>query len=120
MPRYELVEGTSSKFWEIEIAGTSVTSRWGRIGTAGQEKTKDFASLEKAQAEHDALVREKTGKGYREAGAASGSAAPAVPRPAPAAAPPPPPPPSPEAVAPAVPAPPAFSEPVAAWARMRE
>jgi predicted DNA-binding WGR domain protein len=121
MPRYELVEGTSSKFWEIEIAGTGagtrMTTRWGRIGTAGQEKTKDFASPEKAQAEHDALVREKTGKGYRETGAAS---APAVPRPAPAAVIPPPPPPvaaapepEPEPVAPAAVA--GGEEPAIAW-----
>ncbi len=68
MPRYELVEGSSSKFWEIEISGSSVTTRWGRIGTAGQGKTKDFASPAKAQAEYASLIREKTGKGYTLAG----------------------------------------------------
>ncbi|HBL28305.1 MAG TPA: hypothetical protein DD490_15830 [Acidobacteria bacterium] len=87
MPRYEFVEGSSAKFWEVEISGASVTTRWGRIGTAGQEKTKDFASADKAQAEYDALLREKTGKGYKESGAAA-APAPAAPRPAPVAPPP--------------------------------
>ena len=68
MPRFEYVEGTSAKFWEIEIDGSSVTTRWGRLGTAGQEKAKDFASPAKAQAEYDGLIREKVGKGYKEVG----------------------------------------------------
>lgn len=116
MPRYEYVEGSSSKFWEIEISGASVTTRWGRIGTAGQEKTKDFASAEKARAEYDALIQEKTGKGYRETGAAAAPAPPAS-RPAPASPPPPPPPPTamvasePNPEPPAVPA----AEPAIAW-----
>jgi hypothetical protein len=28
MPRYESTEGTSNKFWEIELAGTKYTSKW--------------------------------------------------------------------------------------------
>ena len=71
MARYELVEGKSAKFWEIEVGGASVTTRWGRLGTAGQEKTKVFASPGKAQAECDGLIREKVGKGYRQVGEAT-------------------------------------------------
>ncbi|MBM4077667.1 MAG: DNA ligase, partial [Planctomycetes bacterium] len=64
-PRYfELVEGASSKFWEIKLDGSDVTTRWGRIGTDGQSKTKSFASPDKAQVEYDKLLKEKTGKGY--------------------------------------------------------
>ena len=64
MPRYEFTEGSSNKFWEIEIDGTEVTTKWGRIGSDGQSKTKDHGSDEKAQKEYDKLVREKTKKGY--------------------------------------------------------
>ena len=66
MRRFELVDESSNKFWEIHLDGSNVTTRWGRIGTAGQSKTLEFASLQKARAKHDALVAEKTGKGYRE------------------------------------------------------
>ena len=91
MRRFELVEGTSSKFWEVAVAGSDVTVRFGRIGTNGQTKTKSFASATAAQAEHDALVKEKTGKGYRESGVAAGATLAAVAAP-PAATPKPPPP----------------------------
>ena len=70
MRRFELVEGTSSKFWEVELAGCDVTVRYGRIGTDGQSKTKTFGSAAAAQKEHDALVKEKAGKGYGEVGVA--------------------------------------------------
>jgi predicted DNA-binding WGR domain protein len=71
MRRFELVEGTSSKFWEIAREGAVVTVRWGRIGTEGQTKAKDHGSIAKAESEHDELVREKTKKGYRETSAAA-------------------------------------------------
>ena len=40
---FEFVGGTSSKFWEVSQNGNEMTTRWGRIGTAGQSKTKAFA-----------------------------------------------------------------------------
>ena len=73
MRRFELVEGSSSKFWEIELGDTSFDVRWGRIGTSGQSQTKSFPTAAKAQAEHDKLVKEKTGKGYAEVGASATS-----------------------------------------------
>jgi uncharacterized protein (TIGR02996 family) len=80
MQRFEFSEGTSNKFWEIAIEGKSVTTRWGRIGTDGQTKTKDFASEAAAQKEYDALVAEKTKKGYQQVGGkAAKAAAPAKP-----------------------------------------
>ncbi len=64
--RFELVEGTSSKFWEISVAGSDVTVRYGRIGTKGQTSTKSFADAA-AAAQHAAkLIAEKTDKGYCE------------------------------------------------------
>lgn len=65
MPRYEFVEGTSSKFWEIELEGSSFTTRWGRIGTDGQEKTKDYGSPAEAKKEYDKLIASKVKSGYQ-------------------------------------------------------
>lgn len=66
-PRYfEYVEGTSAKFWEVSQSGNDMTTRWGRIGSAGQSKTKTFAS-ESAAAEAVAdLIAAKTKDGYAE------------------------------------------------------
>ena len=64
--RFELSEGVSSKFWQIDVAGKSFTVAWGRLGTSGQTQTKAFDSDEKASAEHDKLVKEKLKKGYAE------------------------------------------------------
>ncbi len=68
MRRYEFVEGSSKKFWEIELEGESFTARWGRIGTDGQEKTQDFESAAAARKAHDKLIAEKEKKGYRPVG----------------------------------------------------
>jgi DNA ligase-1 len=63
---FEFVEGKSSKFWEVWTSGQELTTRWGRIGTNGQSKTKSFTTPAAAQAESDRLIAEKTAKGYRE------------------------------------------------------
>lgn len=97
MRRFEFVEGTSSKFWEIEQSGTQLTVRFGRIGSNGQTQLKSFGSDEAAKKEHDKLVAEKTKKGYSEvaaslvaaaqpavAAAAAATPVPAKPKPAPA------------------------------------
>lgn len=85
MKRFELVEGTASKFWEVALSGADVTVRFGRIGTNGQTKTKTHASPEAARKDHDKLVKEKTGGGYKEVPVADGATLAAVA--APAAAP---------------------------------
>ena len=82
MRRFELIEGNSSKFWEVEQAGSDLNVRWGRIGTAGQSQTKPFADAAKATAAMARLVTEKTGKGYAEVGVAPGAAIGATPVPA--------------------------------------
>lgn len=64
--RFELVEGTSSKFWEIEVNESEMTVCFGRIGTAGQTKRKSLPSAAAAKEEADKLIAEKTRKGYRE------------------------------------------------------
>jgi len=66
-PRYfEYVEGKSSKFWEVSLAGNEMTTRWGRIGSAGQSKTKAFANESTAAQQVEKLIREKTEEGYVE------------------------------------------------------
>lgn len=78
MRRFELREGTSSKFWQIEQDGASITVAFGKIGTAGQAQVKSFPTEAKARAEHDKLVKEKTGKGYAEVAVATGATMPAA------------------------------------------
>ncbi|MCA9115492.1 MAG: DUF4132 domain-containing protein [Planctomycetaceae bacterium] len=67
-------EGSSRKFWNIERDGTSHTVQYGRLGTNGQTKTKDFPTEEKAKQSYDKLIAEKLKKGYVEAAAQSDSA----------------------------------------------
>jgi len=70
MRRFEYRDAKSSKFWAIERSGSEVTTRWGRIGTNGQTKTKDFGTEAKAEAAVAKQIQAKTGKGYSEDGAA--------------------------------------------------
>jgi DNA ligase len=63
---FEYVDGKSSKFWEVAQSGCDVTTRWGRIGTAGQSKTKTFADETTAAKQAMKLIQEKTGEGYVE------------------------------------------------------
>ncbi|WP_329792948.1 DUF4132 domain-containing protein [Lentzea sp. DG1S-22] len=75
MRRWELVADGSAKFWEIEQDGAAVTVRFGRLGTAGQVKTKELASVEAATAHVAKLVAEKEKKGYQPEGTAEPAAA---------------------------------------------
>jgi DNA ligase 1 len=63
---FEYVEGKSSKFWEVSQTGNEMTTRWGRIGAAGQSKTKAFANETEAVRQVEKLIREKTDEGYVE------------------------------------------------------
>jgi uncharacterized protein (TIGR02996 family) len=72
---FEFVEGSSRKFWHVELTGTQMVTSFGRIGTKGQTKAKDFPSEEAARGEFDRLVAEKLKKGYRETTPPPGPAA---------------------------------------------
>jgi predicted DNA-binding WGR domain protein len=63
-----MIEGASSKFWEISQEGTTLTVSYGRIGTAGTQKVTDFGTPEAASNEAARLIREKAKKGYTEVG----------------------------------------------------
>lgn len=68
------MDAKSSKFWNIELNGTSHTVTYGRIGTSGQSGIKTFPSPEAAQKDMDKLVREKLSKGYVDAAEAGSDA----------------------------------------------
>lgn len=87
MRRFEVSDDGSAKFWEIAVEGASMTVRYGRIGAAGQSKVKTLDDAASARAEEAKLIREKTGKGYVEVGAAAAPQAPAAPPRTDAAAP---------------------------------
>lgn len=63
---FEYSDASAHKFWNIELTGAGFTVTYGRIGSAGQTQVKTFADEAKARKEHDKLVAEKVGKGYRE------------------------------------------------------
>jgi predicted DNA-binding WGR domain protein len=64
--RFEFVGGNSSKFYEVQVEGTTVTVRYGRIGTDGQTQTKEFSDTAKAQGHADKQIAQKLAKGYVE------------------------------------------------------
>ena len=64
--RFEFADGTSSKFWEVALDGSTQTVRFGRIGSAGQSKSKAFASTAEAEKDTGKLMAEKVAKGYQE------------------------------------------------------
>src|SRR5262245_26245382 len=66
MRTFEFSDTTSHKFWNITLAGKSITVNFGRVGSAGQTQLKELPSEAAAQKEHDKLVGEKLKKGYRE------------------------------------------------------
>ena len=66
MARFEFTQGSSSKFWEVSRSGKDMTTRWGRIGTDGQSKTKTFADEATAAKQVEKLIEAKTGEGYLE------------------------------------------------------
>src|SRR4051812_25937071 len=66
MRTFQFSDAKSHKFWSVDVAGTTLTVTYGKVGTAGQTQTKTFPTPEKAAAEADKLIREKTKKGYAE------------------------------------------------------
>jgi predicted DNA-binding WGR domain protein len=56
----------SAKFWEVEVDGSTVVVRFGKIGATGQTTRKDFADAGAAEAELAKLIGQKVKKGYVE------------------------------------------------------
>jgi predicted DNA-binding WGR domain protein len=62
----EFHDARSSKFWEVAVKGTSFVVRYGKIGTEGQSKTKDFSTKAEAAEAAEKLANSKRKKGYEE------------------------------------------------------
>ncbi|MFD0367491.1 WGR and DUF4132 domain-containing protein [Streptomyces sp. NPDC127114] len=86
MRRWEHAGDGSAKFWEAGVDGTSVTVRFGRVGTAGQTRVKEFESVDAAESYLVRTIGEKERKGYAAVGDAPGTPAATVGGPAPAPA----------------------------------
>ncbi|WP_245910883.1 AAA domain-containing protein [Nonlabens arenilitoris] len=63
--RYEFVEGSSNKYWEIAIDGFDIITRYGRIGNKPQENRKSLDDQVSVLKEEMRLIGVKTRKGYR-------------------------------------------------------
>src|SRR5262245_42795515 len=79
MRRFEFSEGSSHKFWAVDVADNVLTVQYGKIGTAGQTQVKTLASAAAAETQAAKLSAEKTGKGYRETTPEAPVPAPATP-----------------------------------------
>jgi uncharacterized protein (TIGR02996 family) len=73
MRRFTYSDAKSHKFWAIDLKGSSFTVTFGKVGSAGQSQIKTFPTAERAKAEAEKLIKEKTGKGYVEEGSAEAS-----------------------------------------------
>ncbi|MBO0755784.1 MAG: DUF4132 domain-containing protein [Bradyrhizobiaceae bacterium] len=73
---FQFIDGSSKKFWAIELGGMSLTVHFGRIGTVGQTKEKTFSSEDAAKRECERLIAEKTKSGYVETDTSGPAAAP--------------------------------------------
>jgi uncharacterized protein (TIGR02996 family) len=77
--RYEYSEGSSNKFWQIELSGSTFTTTFGKIGTPGTTSLKEWPDAATAKKEHDKLVAQKVKKGYAPVESAAPKAAKAAP-----------------------------------------
>lgn len=71
--RFELIEGVHRKFWQVIYPNSDspsderfLVAHWGRMATAGSQQVKQFARTSDARDKALAMIREKTGKGYKE------------------------------------------------------
>jgi DNA ligase 1 len=49
---FEYQDDKSSKFWEITVEGTTLKTRYGKMGTTGQTTEKVFADAAAVQTEY--------------------------------------------------------------------
>lgn len=64
--RFVFKEGNSNKFWTVQCAGTTLTTVYGRVGSAGSATTKEYSSEAECLAAAEDLIRQKSKKGYKE------------------------------------------------------
>lgn len=56
----------SAKFWEVDVSGSTVTVRFGKIGATSQTTVKEFDSAGAATAHAEKLMGDKAKKGHVE------------------------------------------------------
>jgi HEAT repeat protein/predicted DNA-binding WGR domain protein len=78
MRTFQFTEGSSNKFWNIDVQGNTHTINFGKAGTKGQTQRKTFPDEAKAQAAAEKLIKEKLSKGYVETTAGAAAPAPAA------------------------------------------
>ena len=61
---FELVEGSHSKFWVVQISGLNYFATFGRIGTAGQTQVKSFTFERQCEMYAEKMIASKLAKGY--------------------------------------------------------
>jgi uncharacterized protein YfeS/predicted DNA-binding WGR domain protein len=61
---FRLVDGNSDKFWTVETLGSDMAVRFGKTGTIGKFKIKEFEDADEAEREATKLGASKTRKGY--------------------------------------------------------
>lgn len=61
----EYKDSSSEKFWEVSVKGKTLTTRWGKLDTQGQSKSKELESLKLAKAEAEKQAASKIKKGYK-------------------------------------------------------
>jgi len=71
--RYVNTTGRARKFWEVSVKGSTVKTRWGRIGSEGQTTVKDFRNSELALRYARRLTNSKLDKGYVQSSGSSGN-----------------------------------------------
>lgn len=65
VPLYEYIEGTSRKYYRIDLDDRRVLLHWGRIGTEGEHQILSFETPELAKAEYDRQRDKRTSdRGY--------------------------------------------------------
>ena len=63
---FHFSEGSSDKFWAIELEGKQFTVQFGRTGTSGQTQLKEFGTEAESVKAYEKLIAEKIKKGYQE------------------------------------------------------
>lgn len=66
MRRFERLDGSVTRFWEVALVGLEVIQRSGRVGTRGSARGRVLSSVATAQAMVASLIAEKVRDGYRE------------------------------------------------------
>ncbi|MDR2589103.1 MAG: WGR domain-containing protein, partial [Spirochaetales bacterium] len=71
-------DGTSKKFWKVQTSNKQVTVTFGRMGTAGQTQTREYASPADAEKDAAKQAAAKLKKGYKESSPPAASPSPAA------------------------------------------